>query len=217
VDIAALRLEAETPRTAAAGEIEAVARDLAAAFVDDPIFDWFLRDDHRRDAARLSLLRLVIRDLAFKTGRIDRPASGAAAAVWIPSENIGPNPLLDELRAAVVILGASGLGRIGRVLAFRSATEAHHPHMPPHDYLYILGVRPEAQGAGIGSRLIRAHTAELDRRGRPAFLETATPRNLPLYQGHGFAIVDEYRPAPGAPTMWAMWRDPRPRDLSALA
>jgi hypothetical protein len=51
-------------------------------------------------------------------------------------------------------------------------------------------------------------TARLDAAGRPAFLETATPRNVPLYARHGFETVAEYTPAPGAPLVWAMWREP---------
>jgi hypothetical protein len=55
---------------------------------------------------------------------------------------------------------------------------------------------------------LRAETARFDDQGRASFLETATPRNVPLYQRHGYNVIAEYRPAPDAPLIWGMWRDP---------
>ena len=37
--------------------------------------------------------------------------------------------------------------------------DAHHPKAPPHAYLWFLGVRPDAQGLGVGSRLLAAGLA----------------------------------------------------------
>jgi ribosomal protein S18 acetylase RimI-like enzyme len=95
------------------------------------------------------------------------------------------------------------------VTALRGAMDRNHPTERAHDYLYFLGVRPEAQGLGVGSRLLKAHLAGLDAAGRPAFLETGAPRTLPLYRGHGFEVIGEYKARPDAPTMWALWREPR--------
>jgi len=209
MDKDALRREAEQPETAARGALDGAAADLAAAFVDDPIFAWFMRDDAKRHAARLRFFRVILRESAFHDGQIERPASGGGAAVWIPSENLGPQPLQRELRALPMLFNATGLSRFGRLLKLREAMDGRHPMARAHDYLWFLGVRPEAQGAGVGSRLLAARCARMDAAGRPGFLETATPRNLPLYQRHGFEIVDEYRPAPDGPLIWAMWREPR--------
>jgi ribosomal protein S18 acetylase RimI-like enzyme len=208
MDIEALRRDAEAPSTATAAQVEPAARDLAAAFIDDPLFAWFMRADTARHSARERFFRVILKEVAFPDGRIQRPASGGAAAVWIPSENLGPQPIQRELRALPMLLNASGMSRFGRLLALRSAMDAAHPMDRPHDYLWFLGVTPEAQGHGVGSRLLQAHAAELDARGRAGFLETATPRNVPLYTRHGFEVVSEYRPAADAPLVWAMWREP---------
>jgi len=210
MDIDTLRRQAEAPQTATAAQIEAAACDLAAAFVDDPLFDWFMRDDARRPAARERFFKVILKEVAFPDGRIQRPASGGAAAVWIGSEKLGPQPLHRELRALPMLLNATGAARFGRLLALRKAMDAGHPMDRPHDYLWFLGVTPAAQGHGVGSRLLQAHTADLDGRNRAGFLETATPRNVPLYRRHGFEVISEYRPAADAPLVWAMWRDPAP-------
>ena len=53
-EITALRLAAESPVSATQADCDAVARDLSASFSQDPLFDWFLRDDARREPARLA-------------------------------------------------------------------------------------------------------------------------------------------------------------------
>ena len=211
-DLDAIRRGAEQPVNADKTTVDSAATDLSAAFVDDPIFDWFMREDAQRDAARLRFFKVLMRESALADGEILRPAAGGAAAVWIPSERAGDQPLARELRALPMLLNATGVARFSRLSVLRSAMDKHHPTDRPHDYLWFLGVHPSAQGAGVGSRLLRARTLDLDRRGRHAFLETATPRNVPLYQRHGFRIIADYRPAEDGPLIHAMWREPSPPD-----
>ncbi len=108
-----------------------------------------------------------------------------------------------------MLLNATGLGRIGRLMKLRDAMDSRHPMERPHDYLWFLGVHPNAQGRGIGSQLLKAGTERMDAAGRCGFLETGTPRNLPLYQRHGFDIIYDFKPAPDAPLIWGMWREPK--------
>jgi len=209
MDLERIKKQAETPTKAAAEDVDAAAEDLTAAFVEDPIFSWFMRTDAKREAARRRFFRVILREAALPDGDIDRPADGGAAAVWIPSEKLGGQPLHRELRALPMLLNATGLGRFSRLLKLRERMDAGHPMDRPHDYLWFLGVHPKLQGGGIGSRLLAARAEGLDAAGRAAFLETATPRNLALYQRHGFEIIADYKPAPGGPLIWAMWRDPK--------
>lgn len=209
LDLDTLRRQAEAPGLAQEGDLEGVAADLAAAFADDPVVDWILRDDGRREAARLALFRLLIRVSVPQRRRIERPAGGGAAAIWIASEHLRRTTLADELRATVGLARACGLKRLSRASRLRAAMDAHHPKARAHDYLSFLGVRPEAQGRGVGSRLLKAHLAGLDAAGRPAFLETGQPRTLSLYRSHGFEVTGEYRPDGDGPTMWSMWREPQ--------
>ncbi|HWF77545.1 MAG TPA: GNAT family N-acetyltransferase, partial [Caulobacteraceae bacterium] len=70
------------------------------------------------------------------------------------------------------------------------------------------GVAPAAQGRGVGSALLRAANARLDAEGLPAYLETATTRNVALYRRHGYEVISEHKARADAPTMWSMWREP---------
>lgn len=207
MDIEQMRRDAETPVRADAASLEGVSRDLAAAFVDDPLFNWFSRTDARRDKARLNFFRFFMKTLVLPTGETLRPASGGGAAVWMGADSLAPNTLSEELRALPILLALTGWSRFGRLARLREVMDKAHPTDRPHAYLWFLGVTPEAQGHGIGSRLLKAKLDRLDVENMPAFLETATERNVALYRRHGFDVLTEYRPAPDAPRMWAMWRE----------
>lgn len=207
--IDALRRGAEAPDTAGAADLAAVADDLSAAFSTDPQFCWFLRDDARREAARLAFMTMIVKEIALPTGEVTRPAGGGAVAIWIPSEQLGPNSLIQELRVLPTILAATGFSRLGRISAMRKVMDERHPMDRPHAYLWFLGVRPEAQGFGVGSRMLKAGLAKVDAQGLPAYLESSNQANVPLYRRYGFEVTQEFRAAPDAPPLWAMWREPQ--------
>lgn len=206
--LAELRRAAEAPETTLISEVGLVADDLAAAFSTDPMFEWFMKTGRGRDAARRGLFDFILRETAIPTGWALRPSVGGGASVWIPSQRMGPSHWWDEIRTLPVILAATGFSRFDRMAAMRSAMEKHHPVEQPHIYLWLLGVRPEAQGAGVGSRLLRAGLDRADAQSLPVFLETATERNVALYRRHGFEIIAEYKARADAPQNWAMWREP---------
>jgi GNAT superfamily N-acetyltransferase len=82
-----------------------------------------------------------------------------------------------------------------------------HP-AEPHAYLFLIGTRPDRQGAGLGSALLRHVLERCDREGTPAYLEATTAGSRRLYLRHGLAEVGVIQ-LPDGPPMWRMWRDPR--------
>ena len=79
----------------------------------------------------------------------------------------------------------------------------------PHVYLFTIGVARAARGKGLGRRLLAPVLAACDVAGLPAYLENSNPLNTPLYEGAGFRTLEVFAPAPGAPPLAAMWREPR--------
>jgi ribosomal protein S18 acetylase RimI-like enzyme len=65
----------------------------------------------------------------------------------------------------------------------------YHPH-EPHWYLPLIGVDPRHQRRGHGSALLQHALAQCDRDHAPAYLESSNPANVPLYERHGFAVMD---------------------------
>ncbi len=209
MDAETVRREAETPVIGLRADFDEIVQTLTDAFAADPHFDWFMRPGAGREAARRGLFHMLIGQEGLTNGRIDRPASGGAAAVWMPFDWLGPMPLLAELRALPSMLRMTGFARFGRLMAIRDDMDRHHPTDRPHAYLWFLGVAPAAQGRGVGSALLRAANARNDAAGLPAYLETGTTRNVALYQRHGFKVISEHKARPDAPTMWSMWREAR--------
>jgi ribosomal protein S18 acetylase RimI-like enzyme len=82
----------------------------------------------------------------------------------------------------------------------------YHPS-EPHWYLPLIGVDPARQSQGHGSALMRHALAACDRDGRPAYLESTNPRNLPLYERHGFERLGTIQ-AGASPPLFPMLRKP---------
>lgn len=202
-----MRRGAEDPVLTDHNTMGQAAQDLADAFVTDPHVSWFVRGDRHCDAARLKFFQFILAGIALPLGEARRPLAGGAAALWIPSETLGPSPLIEELKLLPILLSITGFSRFGRLAALRAAMDKHHPMDQPHSYLMFIGVAPRAQGLGIGSRLLKAGLDRLDAEGRPAFLETSTERNVALYRRHGFEIIADYRPSPTGPQTYGMWRN----------
>ncbi len=61
----------------------------------------------------------------------------------------------------------------------------------PHWYLPLIAADPARQGQGLGTALMEAAIARIDADGRPAYLESSNPRNIPLYERFGFERIGE--------------------------
>lgn len=195
-------------RHAVAGDLPALARTLARAFADDATFRWMYDGDADEVLeARLTSFFDVCLRTGLQRGHTYAADGDAAAAVWAPPDvEVFDEAHLEEL----VLLLAGQLGTRAQVIdeAFARIGERHPRHVP-HFYLFILGSDPDQRGAGLGTALLHHVLGTCDAEGLPAYLESSDPRNVPLYERHGFRVIDEVEMAPGGPVMRPMWRDPR--------
>ena len=205
------RLAAD-PRRVIASDLDAVITVLTAAFANDPVMTWIGRKDAKRDAGRRAMFTFLVGKLGLPGNEVWTADDFSAAALWIPPEQADLKlPWWEELRLFPTIMTFTGLTGMGRVDAFRKAADQHHPKKRPHFYLMSIGVDPRFQGQGLGSALLDATLAKIDAKGLPSYLESSNEKNVPLYKRHGFAVTSEFRPAPDAPPLWGMWREPRRR------
>jgi ribosomal protein S18 acetylase RimI-like enzyme len=137
----------------------------------------------------------------------------AGVALWHPPGYRGAG-FLDSLRLLPSLARlAGGVRRLREVSRAVDTLEERRRHHAPeaHFYLSALGVDPELQGTGIGTALVQPVLARADEERLTAYLETATARNVLLYERLGFAVVEELT-LPGTDVHgWLMLREPQKR------
>lgn len=198
-------------RLARASEIGDLAGVLARAFARDPYFSYLAGDAPERNQRMRDgwsgLLRFASDHLSATYTTDDH----AGVALWHPPGYDGPG-FVEGLR----LLGpmrtlAGGLRRlrhIGAVVASLEKRRRHHAGQA-HWYLSALGVDTERQGEGIGTALLGPVLARADADGTAAYLETATGRNVLLYERLGFDVVEELTLARTDIHGWLMLRPAR--------
>ena len=129
------------------------------------------------------------------------------AAIWLsPGVKAFDHTALQQLMMLPLLLSIAGFQGMDRGRALGGKLAGYHPKQP-HAHLVFLGVSPQAQGSGVGSALLKQTLAPVDAQGLTAYLETSTPRNVELYQRHGFDVTGEFE-LPGL-HFWCMTRAPR--------
>lgn len=196
---------------AARGDHAAVVGVLADAFTAEPVVSWLLGPDRCTDRRRRAFFRALVHRSVLAAGTCDLAEGGAA--VWYAPGAYRPDSPVRTLLALPALATAFG-PRLTAVAQADAEMRALHP-TEPHWYLQFLGVRQDLAGQGLGSALLASRLERVDQTGAPAYLETATPRNLPLYQRYGFTMAREIRLAPDAPPEWLMWRPGRSGSRSA--
>jgi GNAT superfamily N-acetyltransferase len=179
------------------------AETLALALEDDPVYRWIWQGDPEGPLAGLrAWMRLVLERLR---GRAEVDVVGEdAAVVWIRPQA----PLTGDDYAAVADLLAARIGdRAAEVMAVLGTTAPFVPDEPHRTLLYV-GVRPLAQGRGIGSALLGPGLARADLERLPIYLTSTNPRNLPFYAKLGFEVLAAV-PVADAAVMHPMWRPVR--------
>jgi GNAT superfamily N-acetyltransferase len=169
-----------------------MAATLARAFAHDPFY-LFLAGNAPERSQRMrdgwdGILRFGSAHLAETYTTDDH----AGVALWIPPGHRGPS-FLESLRMMPAMSRLAGWRRLRAItVAIAALEDRHRQHAPqPHFYLSALGVQPERQGTGIGTALMAPVLERCDRDGVPAYLETATARNVLLYERLGFDVVEE--------------------------
>ena len=198
-----------TIRQATLAEIGAVASTLASAFAEDPMFRWVAAaepDESIERKLRVLFGALVKQELRRADHLVYTSDDGLGVAVWMhPNQwKMSAPATLRVLPSMVRALGTRTPAMIG---AF-NAIEKVHP-AEEHYFLEALGTSQQMQGKGLGSAVIRPMLDRCDAEGMPAYLESSNPQNIPFYVRHGFRSTGEIVVGAAAPTVTAMWRDPR--------
>jgi GNAT superfamily N-acetyltransferase len=193
-------------REATRDDLPQIATSLADAFWDDPVTTFALPEGSPQRERRLQIFMRAGAKGALKHRSVFATHDIGAVAVWKPPGH-WKVPVTEMLPAMPSLLYALR-GRARLAMGMLTEIEKQHP-TEPHWYLEILGTQKASQGKGFGSAVIAPVLERCDDEGTPAYLESSKESNIPFYERHGFRVTKEINPPNGAPTLWAMWRDPR--------
>ena len=126
----------------------------------------------------------------------------AGAALWLPPQ-VAPDE--NELVALLLSTGSAQVRQDGGAVFEQMGR--YHPQQP-HWYLPFIGVDPARQGEGIGQALMQHALVACDRDNTLAYLESSNPRNIPLYERHGFELLGTIQVGT-SPPIFPMLRTPR--------
>ena len=188
-------------RSATESERQAVIDVITLAFGTDPMARW----SFPTPATYLSVMPDVVQAFggaAFAHGTAHVVEGGFAAALWLPP---GVHP--DGDRLAELIERHTPPEQRDDMKQVFDQMGSYHPDEPCW-YLPVIGVDPVRQGRGHGGALLRHALERCDRDRMPAYLESSNPRNVPLYERHGFESIGKIQ-AGSSPTVIPMLRRPR--------
>ncbi len=186
-------------RRLAPADISAAADVLATAFAADPGWVALFPDEAERRAILPGIYRVVLAS-DIRRGRVtgvarpgpDLHSALDGVAVWhLPGDRpmeMGDR-VADLLAKAALLPHARVLNRARAVSAGFAELRAAAGVGEDTADLYHLGVRPEMQGRGVGSSLVRPVLA----RHPHAWTETMTETNVAMYERYGFAVFGERR------------------------
>ena len=199
-------------RKATPADIDPIVRQFARAFDDDPFLNWIIRQDGKRargfDLFFRNFLTHTLRSPHDEVLTTDDCLGFAISEYHDTKTRFVPRWawMLPWLPTAIRSAGLPGLRRMTG--AMRTLGKAH-PAATKHYYLALIGVDPDHQGEGLGAALIRPVLERCDRESCGAYLESTKEDSIAFYERLGFALTGRIDLGQGAPSLWAMWRDPR--------
>ncbi|ABP54211.1 GNAT family N-acetyltransferase [Salinispora tropica] len=182
---------------------ELVAERIANAFLALEQPRWLVPDEGKREAVLAGQFEIMV-DHAMRHGLVFGTADLVGVAVWFPSIGADPAPPPRDYDARLAAVCGEWTDRF---VHLDKLFAANHPHAD-HHHLAFLAVRPDRQGRGVGTTLLRHHHAWLDANRMPGYLEASSEITARLYAQHGYQAREPFRLPDGAP-FWPMWRDPR--------
>lgn len=190
---------------ASRADVAPLARALAAAFEDDPIFAWLLPNKRRRPGKLLRFFTLELESVVLPLGTAWMSPEASGACLELPPGK-WPMPLQTQAVHAPQFIAIFGRA-LPRALITITQMERRHLR-EPHFYVPYVGVAPEGQGKGLGTKLLGRTTERADAAGLPTYLEATSERNAALYERLGFEHLGAFTVL-GSPPLWPMRRPRR--------
>ncbi len=156
------------------------------AFSADPVIRW-LWPEPDAYVRHFPALLAGFGGRAFENGTAYVTDDFRGGTLWLPP-GVGPD---DDALEAVARDAVSEPTRSVLLSIFEQMSGSVPAE--PHWHLAFVGVDPFWSGSGIGAALLGDALDRIDEEGSQAYLESTNPRNVTLYQRHGFNVIREIR------------------------
>jgi len=140
---------------------------------------------------------------AFDHGTAFIADGGKAVALWLPPGVSPDEETMGAIAEEAIALRPALAEAAGGVF---EGMAKYHPH-EPHWYLPLIAADPNWIGQGLGAALMKHALAKSDADGVIAYLESSNPRNISLYERHGFRAIGRIQSG-NSPTLTPMLREP---------
>jgi ribosomal protein S18 acetylase RimI-like enzyme len=194
-------MKVPTVRTLTAADEARAIDTIVLAFAADPVARWCWPESHQYLTSMPGFTR-AFGGGAFLHNGAHSSDDYAGAALWLP-----PNVHSEEEALGEILQRTVSASIRGDLFAVFEQMATYHP-TEPHWYLPMIGVDPAYQGKGYGGALLKYGLEQCDRDHAAAYLESTNPRNIPLYQRHGFEVLGTIQVGTSPPLV-PMLRQPR--------
>lgn len=188
-------------------DLSRVVECLRRAFRDDPLWNEVFRDDPNREESLNSFFTCpVLYGMRFGQVYASSPEI-EGVFVLLPSKHA------DMSLWGMLLSGALKYGsRMGRTslnnlaILSRQLGPDRKKMMrgKAYQYLAIIGVDPDHQGKGHGSRFMSAIVDQCDQERLHLYLETEIKENIPFYEKHGLGVLQRIDIQKLGLPMWQM-------------
>ena len=190
-----------TIKTVTPSSADQAVSTVALAFSADPAARWLYPDPHQYIVNFPSFVR-AFGGKAFEQGSAYSIDGCSGAALWLP-----PDVHPDEEILVGLIQRTVSNERQEEIFGVLGQMGSYHPS-EPHWYLPLIGVDPALYGKGYGSALMKHALIQCDRAKKLAYLESSNPKNITLYERHGFELLGTIQ-VEASPPIFPMFRKPQ--------
>ena len=196
-------------RVLSLSDVDATARVVSEAFVDDPLTSFMFPTKSTR-VRTLHTFSRIYGEINIRNGRgygVGEPVRGVAFWNFPTHEDVSISiKSLGKFLPLVFSMYPIGYWRARAILSRIDALHKKHA-AEPHFYLDNLAVLPSARGRGLASKLIRPILEMADAEKAAAYTDTVTESNVPLYEHFGFQCVEASPVSGTGITVYALRRN----------
>ena len=185
---------------------------LKDAFKNDPLWAVVFKNAPDKDKALSGFFTIPLL-YGMKFGKVYAGSPGIeGVAIWVPGKHANMTTW-GMLRCGGLLygmkLGKESIINLSIISDQLGPDRKRLMENNPYKYLTMIGVLSQAQGKGIGSKIMNTITEECDREGVHLYLETEKEDNLSFYEKHGLTVLEKIMFKKINMPMWLMARKPQ--------